>query len=467
MNCKKFVSALMALVLCMSTTALAVRAQTEEYPKISPKLQEVMQSGETLIEVGVWYQPIDLSEARAVCAWEANEYKETLDYTQYTSREIEKMWVDYYLKRQREECAKLHTEKAARIAQEIGLESDTYWSSKYVPMFTAMMTVEQIEAAAAHAEVQELSNGMETTGEVIENATECPTEDGFAGGLEPTETGLENGGNHCDVNGDGVTNAADAAYVLVLSAEVGSGSFAGSGELDFSRADFNDDGVINANDAADVLVYAASEGAGNTDSEEPISEIDISVRSLKELESMRSSLSLSDEELNSYLAALPNGASLTREDVTNFVDLVCSLPVPEIENFEITWINHSIGMSEDSGEPYDIAFITMESANGEWVRFEYVLSVKDVKAEIDSVVSDPAFEGTSFENPIENADGSVKVYAESREKHVSGNGDLIIRHLDCSGMFVRVYYKTNEEASLDLQDLIDNQSPLGSLLTKQ
>ncbi len=257
MNIKKFVAGLTALALCVSMTALAVHAQTGEYPKISPKLQEVMQSGETLIEVGVWYQPIDLSDARAACMQEANEYKETLDYTQYTSREIEMMWVNYYQKRQREECAKLHTEKAAGIAQDIGLEEGSYWSSKYVPMFTAMMTVEQIEAAAAHAEVQELSNGMETEGDIIENATQCPTEDGFAGIEEPTETGL----NLCDVNGDGVTNAVDAAHVLVFAAEVGSGSFTGSGELDFSRADFNNDGVINAKDAADVLVYAASAGA--------------------------------------------------------------------------------------------------------------------------------------------------------------------------------------------------------------
>ncbi len=464
MNCKKFVTGLIALVLCMST--MVVHAQTETYPKISPKLEEVMQSGETLIEVGVWYQPIDLSEARAVCSWEANEYRETLDYTQYTSREIEKMWVDYYLKRQREECAKLHTEKAARIAQEIGLESDAYWSSKYVPMFTALMTVEQIEAAEAHPEVSELSNGMETSGEVVENATQCPTENGFVCGLEPTENGLDKE-NHCDVNGDGETNAADAAYVLVFAAQVGSGSFTGSGELDFSHADFNNDGVINANDAADVLVYAASEGAGNADPEEPISDIDISVFSLKELESMRSSLSLSDEEMNSYLANLPNGASFTREEVTNFVNLACSLPVPEIEDFEITWINHNSGCIEETGKTYDVAFVTMNSANEEWVRFEYVFSEKDVMAAIDRAVSDPAFAGTRFDSPIVSADGTVKVYAESREKYVSGNGDLIIRYLDCSNMFVRVYYKTNGDASLAVTDLIDNLNPLSAMLTTE
>lgn len=206
MNIKKFVAGLAALALCVSMTALAVHAQTGEYPKISPKLQEVMQSGETLIEVGVWFQPIE----------------------QNVSPEI---------------YAILNTEKAARIAQEIGLESDSYWCSKYAPLFITQMTVEQIKEAAVHAEVSELSNGMEISDEI------------------PTENGPDDIVNHCDVNGDGVTNAVDAAHVLVFAAQVGSGSFTGSGELDFSRADFNNDRVIDAKDAADVLVYAASAGA--------------------------------------------------------------------------------------------------------------------------------------------------------------------------------------------------------------
>lgn len=206
MNIKKFVAGLAALALCVSMTALAVHAQTGEYPKISPKLQEVMQSGETLIEVGVWFQPIE----------------------QNVSPEI---------------YAILNTEKAARIAQEIGLESDSYWCSKYAPLFITQMTVEQIKEAAVHAEVSELSNGMEISDEI------------------PTENGPDDIVNHCDVNGDGVTNAVDAAHVLVFAAQVGSGSFTGSGELDFSRADFNNDRVIDARDAADVLVYAASAGA--------------------------------------------------------------------------------------------------------------------------------------------------------------------------------------------------------------
>ncbi|MBE6851720.1 MAG: hypothetical protein E7504_08370 [Ruminococcus sp.] len=254
MNIEKFISGMTALALCVSMTALAVHAQTEEYPKISPKLQEVMQSGETLIEVGVWFQPI--------------EQKTTP-----------------------EEYAKLNTEKASRIAQEIGLESNSYWCSKYAPLFITQMTVEQIEAAEAHAEVRELSNGMEMSDEI------------------PTENGPDDIVNHCDVNGDGVTNAQDAAFVLMFAAEVGSGSFTGSGELDFSHADFNYDGVINANDAADVLVYAASAGAGGTDPEEPITEIDISVRSLKEFESMRDSLTLSDDTSSVDLQQLIDGLS--------------------------------------------------------------------------------------------------------------------------------------------------------------
>ncbi|MBR4101062.1 MAG: dockerin type I repeat-containing protein [Oscillospiraceae bacterium] len=414
MNIKKFVAGLTALALCVSMTALAVHAQTGEYPKISPKLQEVMQSGETLIEVGVWYQPIE----------------------QNVSPEI---------------YAILNTEKAARIAQEIGLESDSYWCSKYAPLFITQMTVEQIKEAAVHAEVQELSNGMETEGDIIENATQCPTEDGFAGIEEPTETGL----NLCDVNGDGVTNAVDAAHVLVFAAQVGSGSFTGSGELDFSRADFNNDGVINAKDAADVLVYAASAGAGDADPEEPITEIDISVYSRDELAEMYSSLTLSDEEFEAYLDGLQNGASLTRQDIRSFVETVGDLPVNVPENYDITWINHRVGVSEDTGETYDVVYVTMESPDGAWRRYEYVLSATDVKAAIERDISDPSFTGERLAISFTNSYGEIKLYAYSQEPHVSGNGTLATLYLDFSGLYIRVYEKTNGEESVDPQAVVE------------
>lgn len=400
MNIKKFVAGLTALALCVSMTALAVHAQTGEYPKISPKLQEVMQSGETLIEVGVWFQPIE----------------------QNVSPEI---------------YAILNTEKAARIAQEIGLESDSYWCSKYAPLFITQMTVEQIKEAAVHAEVSELSNGMEISDEI------------------PTENGPDDIVNHCDVNGDGVTNAVDAAHVLVFAAQVGSGSFTGSGELDFSRADFNNDGVINAKDAADVLVYAASAGAGDADPEEPITEIDISVYSRDELAEMYSSLTLSDEEFEAYLDGLQNGASLTRQDIRSFVETVGDLPVNVPENYDITWINHRVGVSEDTGETYDVVYVTMESPDGAWRRYEYVLSATDVKAAIERDISDPSFTGERLAISFTNSYGEIKLYAYSQEPHVSGNGTLAALYLDFSGLYIRVYEKTNGEESVDPQAVVE------------
>ncbi len=279
---------------------------------------------------------------------------------------------------------------------------------------------------------------------------------------EPTENGMDTPKTG-DVNCDGQTNAQDAAHILVYAAENAAGVYESDGLLDFAQADINGDWQINAEDAADILVLAAAAGAGDTDPEEPMTEIDISVRSLKEFEAMRDSLTLSEEDFEAYLAGVQNGTLLTREDVRSFVELVSVLYVPEMDNAEITWINHSTGVSKDTGEEFDVAYVTTEASDGEWIRFEYMLSEKDVNAVIDKAVSDPSFTGVILDTPTTNSDNSARIYAFSSEKHVSGTGDMMILYLECSGMFARAYYKTNDTASMDLQVLTESLTPIGTM----
>lgn len=66
-----------------------------------------------------------------------------------------------------------------------------------------------------------------------------------------------------DLDADGEINAADAAMVLVASANVGAGNESGLEQWQELVADVNNDGHVDASDAAWILVYAAEHGAGN------------------------------------------------------------------------------------------------------------------------------------------------------------------------------------------------------------
>ena len=69
-----------------------------------------------------------------------------------------------------------------------------------------------------------------------------------------------------DVNLDGLTNASDAAQILIYAAEIGAGQTPIlPDEGWFARADYNEDGDVTASDAALVLIYAAKQGAGVTE----------------------------------------------------------------------------------------------------------------------------------------------------------------------------------------------------------
>ncbi|MBE6851735.1 MAG: hypothetical protein E7504_08450 [Ruminococcus sp.] len=77
------------------------------------------------------------------------------------------------------------------------------------------------------------------------------------GNMEPTVKT-----NSGDVNTDGVTDATDAAMILVAAAAQGAGAEHGLTEAQAAAADVSGDGSFDATDAAMVLQYAAYVGAG-------------------------------------------------------------------------------------------------------------------------------------------------------------------------------------------------------------
>lgn len=66
-----------------------------------------------------------------------------------------------------------------------------------------------------------------------------------------------------DLNGDSISNAADAAELLISAAAAGAGTDPGLTSLQQAEADLNGDGTINSADAAELLTYAAVAAAGD------------------------------------------------------------------------------------------------------------------------------------------------------------------------------------------------------------
>ena len=66
-----------------------------------------------------------------------------------------------------------------------------------------------------------------------------------------------------DLNGDGTSNASDAAMLLIEAARVGSGKAASFTSAQKTAADIDSDGTVNASDAAQILIYAAAAGSGS------------------------------------------------------------------------------------------------------------------------------------------------------------------------------------------------------------
>lgn len=69
-----------------------------------------------------------------------------------------------------------------------------------------------------------------------------------------------------DLNGDGLTDAEDAAWILIASAMAGVNLRIPMTEAQLAAADVNADGMVDAADAALLLMFAAYQGAGGTDS---------------------------------------------------------------------------------------------------------------------------------------------------------------------------------------------------------
>ncbi len=175
-------------------------------------------------------------------------------------------------------------------------------------------------------------------------------------------------------------------------------------------------------------------------SDPPKSEPSISLRSMQALAEMRAMIECEDEEqLGRYLNSVEGGGARNRQDLIDFVALVDNTPCAWLLQGDVTHLSHQKGTSVDTGEPYEIFYVSVESENGEWVRLEYKLSVEDVAAHMDAL-RQKIGEANLLSSPISTADGRLTLHIETREPHLSGTGDLITWQGEMDGIALAIVY---------------------------
>ena len=196
-----------------------------------------------------------------------------------------------------------------------------------------------------------------------------------------------------------------------------------------------------------------------THQEPPIS-ISISVDSLAELDKMREMISCTDEEvLNNYLRSLSGGGARSRDDLILFLNVLDSLPILEIIDGEIIWISYFF---DDEDKEDDVVIISTKSANGDWVRVEYLINESNVGAEIKRREAAGEYRHSTIDTPIQSKAGRIQVYSEVREDHPSGIGYLINWNVVVDGILTRVVYYSEDIDDMHAESLFDDLK-IGSL----
>ena len=202
-----------------------------------------------------------------------------------------------------------------------------------------------------------------------------------------------------------------------------------------------------------MLVLGIIDSESNTLQEPPLS-ISIDVDRMAELDKMREMISCTDEQvLNNYLKSLSGGGVRSLDDLILFVNVVDSLPILEIIDGEIIWISYFF---DDTDKEDDVVFISTKSANGDWVRVEYLINESNVGAEIKRREAAGEFRHSTIDTPIQSNDGRIQVYSEVREDHPSGIGYLINWNVVVDGILTRVVYYSENINDMHAESLFDD-----------
>ena len=153
-----------------------------------------------------------------------------------------------------------------------------------------------------------------------------------------------------------------------------------------------------------------------------------------------------EEALAQYLLGVEGGGADSREDIVEFLDVVESLPIPDIIDGKVILIQYR----EDAQD----ATISVMARDGSWIRITYFLYA-------DSNSLEDRYESGEFVNsrldaPIYSNDNTNSVYNETRAPYPVGSGSEIVWDMQIAGVTAQIYYYTNDAESVDTQSLMQN-----------
>ncbi len=178
---------------------------------------------------------------------------------------------------------------------------------------------------------------------------------------------------------------------------------------------------------------------------------------IADLNKMRTMINCTNEKtLSEYLRSIRGGGAQSRKDLISFVALVDSLPYTMLLDGQITYFSLTSGYSTEREKPWRVFQVVRQSKKGDWVRFEYDILADDASKELDNRLEriDSSY---ILDTPIQNKDKRISVYAEIRETHPSGSGDLIRWLADVDGVCTWIFYYT-ADGSANTTDLFKNST---------
>ena len=171
----------------------------------------------------------------------------------------------------------------------------------------------------------------------------------------------------------------------------------------------------------------------------------INIYSIEELKKMREMLECEDEEqLQQYLDTLGSGAR-SKTDLEMFLTMADRFLYVNAVDGEVCLMHHSKGISIDTGKNTEVFYIAFKSTNGDWIRYEYLLSGKDMTNQATTE------ELSFFEKPLTDPSKKMVVLSENREVHPSGVGELVTWFAKIDGIdaYIVQYSSSPDQISVD------------------
>ena len=169
----------------------------------------------------------------------------------------------------------------------------------------------------------------------------------------------------------------------------------------------------------------------------------ITLDSLDQLAQMRQISAAGDEvALQAYLGQLEGSDADSRQALLEFLSLVDSIPVVQLMDGTVCRLSHQKSpVSQDTYE--NVLELSFENPQGQQVRLEYLLSVKDIAAMEQQVQSAPGVTALDIDLQLEATGDRLRVFGEQRSQ------GIITWYLSINGLYAQATYRAADAATIN------------------